>query len=465
MAARRRTPRINPAIIGVIAFAVMFLLLIFAFTNVALFAHNVDLKAQVASADTIAPGADVEVAGVKIGTVQTIDKGNPGAVVDMTIDASRVHVYRDAKAQIRPHGVFGPKFIQIDAGSQAAGEIPAGGTIDIGHTSVSVDFEEVLNTLDTDTRTSLRTVFFELGTGSENRGADFGQTIDKLNVVETRLTPALQAIDSKSFELGRFFDSSAVVNETFAASPLDKIIAENADVLAKLDARRPGVVALVDHGNNVLADLDTITAGSNIQALRSTIAGLPNLLDRLVHFSNGLGFATNSLAPEILPRNGQADGDIGLAIKRTLDAFGECDIVDGSNPQSAASDTPMPSSSRSCRATADRRTPPTPTESPTRRSRTGSGSSPTTTSRSCSDCTQTRHRGPSRRPGPRWRRRATSCAVPTAPTTGAAPTRPSHAPRRASQGRCSRSVACRRPSSAATRIHSWALGPSAREAP
>ena len=38
---------------------------------------------------------------------------------------------------------------------------------------------------------------------------------------ETRLTPALQNIDRSSFPLGRFVDSSATVNETFANSPYE----------------------------------------------------------------------------------------------------------------------------------------------------------------------------------------------------------------------------------------------------
>jgi hypothetical protein len=112
-----------------------------------------------------------------------------------------------------------------------------------------------------------------------------------------------------------------------AASPLDSILRENNQLLTQLDAHNADIGSLVDHGNNVLADLDVITSGDNVVALRATLTKLPNLLDNLIHFSNGLGLATNSLAPEVIPQNGQADGDIGLAIKRTQDAFGECDIT------------------------------------------------------------------------------------------------------------------------------------------
>src|SRR5207249_2415854 len=63
---------------------------------------------------------------------------------------------------------------------------------------------------------------------------------------------------------------------------------------------------------------------------------LPGLLDTLVHFSNGLGEATNQLAPAVTPQYGQADSDIGLAIKRTRDSFGECDVTTSTSGPAAA---------------------------------------------------------------------------------------------------------------------------------
>ena len=72
----------------------MFTLLFFAFTNVALFASTMDMKAQVATGDTLAPGADVEIAGVKVGTVKNIEKGDPGALIDMSIDTKKASIHR-----------------------------------------------------------------------------------------------------------------------------------------------------------------------------------------------------------------------------------------------------------------------------------------------------------------------------------------------------------------------------------
>ena len=334
-----RGPRINPAIVGLIGAAVMFGLLFFAFANVNLFASNIDVKAQVASGDTLAPNADVEVAGVRVGLVKSVEKGDPGALIDMSVDTKKVTLYRDATLQIRPHGVFGPKFVEFSPGTPSAGTFNDGDSVPTQNTSVSVDLEQVFNELDTNTRQSLQTAFYELGTGSQNRGADFGQVIDKLNTVETQLTPVLQVIDNRQFETGRFLESTAIVNETFAASPFDQIIKKNADVLTKLDIASASVQGVVVHGNNVLVSLDAITGGSNTQALSQTISKLPTLLDNLQVFNNALGYGVNALLPVLTPQRGQALSDIGLAVARTQDAFGECDVSDQANPPPGA-DTP-----------------------------------------------------------------------------------------------------------------------------
>jgi phospholipid/cholesterol/gamma-HCH transport system substrate-binding protein len=332
---RDRLP-VSPTIVGVVAAAVMVTLLVVAFASINPFAHTITLHAQVASGDTLAPGADVEVAGVKIGSVRSIDRadltpsggaaGDPrsGALVTMTVDLSKSALYRDATADVRPHGVFGPKFLELAPGNLSAGEMADGDTISIDHTQVAVDFDQVLNELDADTRQSLSTFFYELGTASTDRGAQFGQTLDNLQIDTAQLVPPLQTIDSRSTELARFMENNATVNETLAASPLDSIIHENADVLAQLDRNHAKLADLMVHGDNVLGDLDTLTNG-NVDALRATVAALPSLTDHLDQFNSVLGYGANWLAPELAPR-GQGDSDIGLAIRRTADAFGECDV-------------------------------------------------------------------------------------------------------------------------------------------
>jgi virulence factor Mce-like protein len=327
-----RGSRVSPAIVGLIAAAIMFGLLFFAFGKVSLFTPTLNLKAQVATGDTLAPSADVEVAGVKVGTVKSIEKGDPGAVIDMSVDTREVTVYQNASIQIRPHGVFGPKFVALDPGSASAGDFADGGTIPIANTRISVDFEQVLNSLNPDTRLSLQSFFQEFGTAADKRGGDFGQFLDSLGTVETQLTPVLQVIDDRSSNVGRLFESNAVMSETFANSPFDQIISKNGDAFAKLDTTGQPLTALIIHGNNLLTSLDTITGGSNTQALAAAVGKLPSLFDNIQRFNNDLGYGVNAISPAILPQRGQKDSDVGLAVRRAQDVFGQCDITDQTDP-------------------------------------------------------------------------------------------------------------------------------------
>jgi virulence factor Mce-like protein len=326
-----RGPRFNPAVVGLIGAAIMFSLLFYAFANVALFASTVDVKAQVATGDTLQVNADVEVAGVKVGTVKSIEKGDPGALIDMSVDTKKVAVYQDAGLQIRPHGVFGPKFVNLDPGNASAGGFADGGSIPLARTRVSVDFEQVLNSFSPDTRQSLQSFFVEFGTASDKRGGDFGQFLDNLTTVENQLSPVLEVIGNRASNTGRLFESNATMAETFGDSPFDQILKKNGDALAKLDNVDKPLTSVILHGNGVLASLDAITAGTNAQKLTTTVSKLPALFDNLQRFNNDLGYGTNAIAPAIIPQRGQVDSDVGLAVRRAQDMSGQCDITDQTN--------------------------------------------------------------------------------------------------------------------------------------
>src|ERR1700738_2993213 len=99
----RRRSRVSAPLVGFLASVVMFALLFVAFANLSLFGHPLLVRAEVVSADTLAPNADVEIAGVKVGTVKSIDQGPSGATISMLVTSPGAVLYRDATAAVRPH--------------------------------------------------------------------------------------------------------------------------------------------------------------------------------------------------------------------------------------------------------------------------------------------------------------------------------------------------------------------------
>ena len=86
------------------------------------------------------PAAAVEVAGVQIGRVETIDLQDYEAKITMRLDAE-VRLQEDAIASIRTRGLIGEKYIRLSPGGSER-LIPPGGRI--REVETPVDFEDLI---------------------------------------------------------------------------------------------------------------------------------------------------------------------------------------------------------------------------------------------------------------------------------------------------------------------------------
>jgi len=78
-------------------------------------------------------------------------------------------LHADSRAAVRPHGLLGPKYVDLQGGT--TGQLHDGATIPLSRTTVSTDFDQVLNSLQPDIRANLKTIFVELGRAADGRGA------------------------------------------------------------------------------------------------------------------------------------------------------------------------------------------------------------------------------------------------------------------------------------------------------
>jgi len=117
------------------------------------------------SAVGLSVGADVDIAGVKVGKVASVGLEGSKARVVMTIRKD-VKLGKDASAMIRTHGLMGDKFVSIRPGNPASGTIPPGG--EIAKTIPAVDFDQLMSNLG-DVASDLKSVLgtFQKGIGGE----------------------------------------------------------------------------------------------------------------------------------------------------------------------------------------------------------------------------------------------------------------------------------------------------------
>ena len=98
-----------------------------------------ELHARFDHIDGLNPGADVRIAGVKVGSVQDmrIDPKTFRANVTMTVSDS-VHLPKDTSAEITSESLLGGKFLNLTPGGDPAILAP-GRTITITQSSISLE--------------------------------------------------------------------------------------------------------------------------------------------------------------------------------------------------------------------------------------------------------------------------------------------------------------------------------------
>jgi phospholipid/cholesterol/gamma-HCH transport system substrate-binding protein len=108
-----------------------------------------------ASAVTSGQGQSVTIAGVEVGLIGGVQLERGQAVVTMDIYRKYAPIYRNATVLLRPRTPLKDMYLALDPGTASAGRVPEGGTLGIASTQPDIDVDQILGSLDADTRTYL----------------------------------------------------------------------------------------------------------------------------------------------------------------------------------------------------------------------------------------------------------------------------------------------------------------------
>ena len=131
--------------------------------------YVIDAEFETAQAVVPGQGQTVNIAGVKVGDIGSVRLRNGRAVVEMKIRRRYAPVYRNATILLRPKTGLKDMYLELDPGTQSAGEVPENETIPVSNTLPDVNPDEVLAQLDGDTRAYLRIL---LGSGAQALSGD-----------------------------------------------------------------------------------------------------------------------------------------------------------------------------------------------------------------------------------------------------------------------------------------------------
>lgn len=157
---------------GAIGILVIAILVYFAFTKNIPFTNGYQVNAYFTNAANIQPKAQVRIAGVKVGTVAKVERGNGSTTkVVMNIDKKGLPIKQDAAARIR-FRIFleGNPFVDLSPGTPSSPEIKSGGSIPAAQTAGPVQLDQVLSAVNSDARKGLENVFTEIGTALNTKG-------------------------------------------------------------------------------------------------------------------------------------------------------------------------------------------------------------------------------------------------------------------------------------------------------
>jgi phospholipid/cholesterol/gamma-HCH transport system substrate-binding protein len=273
----RRRAGANPVTVGLVALAVLAVLVFLGFTKDIPFTRGHEFKAVFRSANGLRPSSPVRIAGVNVGKVKRVagQDGTDNAVVTMQIDDAGLPLHTDATAKIRPR-IFleGNFFVDLKPGSPGAPELKDGGTIKVTQTATPVQLDEVLTALQSDTRADLQDVLHVLGsawtdkpTAAQDRQAD----------PSTRGKTAAQSFNDAYDDIGPAERDQARVNEALLGlepeRDLGRLIDGAARTAAGLARNEVQLRDLVSNFNTTMAAL-----AAEDTNLRASVAELPGTL-------------------------------------------------------------------------------------------------------------------------------------------------------------------------------------------
>jgi len=308
----RRGLPINPRLLGALVIVLSLTSIAFAFVS-----HK-GLPGRRYSYATLAfeqvppglrAGSDVRVRGQRIGQVHGVHfKDGPQIEVQLP---NGFDLYKDATARIRSRSLLGQKYVQIEPGTPAAGEL-GDAVLPKDHTTAVVDIVDLVDTFDDATRKALHTALLETGTGAAGRGQDLNDLIAASPDILADLNLTGRTLTADETRLVAFLATAERLSGRFngRTQELENLIKQMGDTL---------VAVATDEGKPL---------GDTVQKLPSTLDALTPALSDLGAAAAALGPAVHDLGPTAATL-GAVTPDFRAALRESVPVLDKVPPVSG----------------------------------------------------------------------------------------------------------------------------------------
>ena len=244
----------------------------------------VKMYADLSTGQAFTPGQgqSVRVSGVQIGQIGSVTLTDGRARVEMDIDQKYQHlIHVDATALARPRTGLQDLFLEINPGTKTAPVAKAGFTIPVSNTLPEVNIDEILSSLDANTRNYLGLLINGAGAGLKmNGGSELAQVLERFLPTHRALAQLNGAVAQRGNDLRRLVNSLQRLNTA-------------------LGQKQSQIVSLVNASSTVFRA--TASQDANISRavadLPSTLRQTTATLNKVTSFANLLGPTATKLLP------------------------------------------------------------------------------------------------------------------------------------------------------------------------
>jgi phospholipid/cholesterol/gamma-HCH transport system substrate-binding protein len=207
-------------------------------------------------------GQTIDVAGVRVGDVSSISLDHGVADVTFAIDRKFLPIYKNATILLRPRTGLQDMFFELDPGTKSAGVVPDGGTIPAQNTAPTVNLDQILEALDSDTQAYLRLLLVGAGEGFKGRDKDLGKLLGGLGPINRDLNRLNSLVAERRRNLADLIHNFSVLTKDIGdhSGDLNQLIVSSNSALSAIAADDPDVQRATAELPGTLAQIrDTLT--------------------------------------------------------------------------------------------------------------------------------------------------------------------------------------------------------------
>jgi phospholipid/cholesterol/gamma-HCH transport system substrate-binding protein len=260
------------------------------------------LKAQLTSVQGVLPGQGqaVTVSGVRVGQIGSVELVEGSAVANLRIETRYAHIYPDATVLLRPKTPLKDMVAELDPGSPKSGrELKSGARLRTNRTAADVNLEEILASLDRDSRDALKLLLADGARAlADGGGEDLADVFRQFDPLSRHIGQASRLVAKRRVMLKRLVGNLSLLSTELGARDQDivrfvrgsaAVFRRFANQTANLQRSVELLPSTLDKSSRALAKVDSLgrTLGATSRELDPAAKALGPALQDVQGFFRG----------------------------------------------------------------------------------------------------------------------------------------------------------------------------------